>query len=199
MSDCCNIADIHTLFTPDDSHLPAGGSAAEDPRTSSTDTDQTPKSADGYCPVCGEAGRPIDRLSVKSMLTAEALASLNVAETFRFCAQAACDAVYFGDGGQVFSTSQVRVPVYQKDAGEHVNACYCFGWTRARIRAEIEATGVSTAATSIATHIKAGRCACEVNNPQGACCLGNVNQTVKAIRDDGLVTSSNDPKGGNRA
>lgn len=197
MSDCCSVANIHTLSSPGADHLPDGGSGAEGLRTSMAD--QTANSADGSCPTCGEAGRLIDRLTVKSMLTPPALASLDVAQTFRFCAKPACDTVYYGDGAQVFRTSQVRVPVYQKDAGEQVNACYCFGWTRARIRAEMDTEGTSTAATSIAAHIKAGRCACEVNNPQGACCLGNVNQTVKAIREEQLVISAGDAKGGNRS
>lgn len=29
------------------------------------------------------------------------------------------------------------------------------------------------------SHFQAGRCGCEVNNPQGACRLGNVNTVVR--------------------
>jgi hypothetical protein len=29
--------------------------------------------------------------------------------------------------------------------------------------------------------VKAGNCACEVRNPQGSCCLGNVQATVKQV------------------
>jgi len=31
--------------------------------------------------------------------------------------------------------------------------------------------------------VKAGRCACEVKNPSGACCLGEVNKAVKDARE----------------
>lgn len=31
-------------------------------------------------------------------------------------------------------------------------------------------------------HIKADRCGCEVNNPQGSCCLGNVSAFIKQVK-----------------
>jgi len=77
---------------------------------------------------------------------------------------------------QIFSTEQVKVPVFQKDRGLNVPVCYCFGWSRSRIQQEIIKTGKSSAETNIRSHIQAGRCGCEVNNPQGSCCLGNVRQ-----------------------
>lgn len=74
------------------------------------------------------------------------------------------------------------MPVYQKDSGADVPVCYCFGWTRATI-ADAAALGeADEVAPSIRAHIKAGRCGCEVNNPQGACCLGNVIGEVQAAK-----------------
>ncbi len=58
--------------------------------------------------------------------------------------------------------------------------CYCFAVTEADLRREIAETGRSTAAAEITEHVRAGRCACEVKNPQGSCCLGNV---ARAIRE----------------
>jgi hypothetical protein len=52
--------------------------------------------------------------------------------------------------------------------------CYCFGESEASIRDEIAETGRSTAVERIRAHIAAGRCACELRNPRGACCLGDV-------------------------
>lgn len=60
-------------------------------------------------------------------------------------------------------------------------ACYCFNWTRARIRKEIKQAGKSQAVQEISMHMKANRCGCEVNNPQGSCCLGNVRNYEKAV------------------
>lgn len=77
--------------------------------------------------------------------------------------------------------NDLKVPVFQKDLKEDVPACYCFNWTRARIREEIKQTGKSEAVLEISMHIKANRCGCEVNNPQGSCCLGNVSSFIKQV------------------
>jgi hypothetical protein len=33
----------------------------------------------------------------------------------------------------------------------------------------------------VTEHIRAGRCGCNVNNPQGSCCLGNIQAVVKEL------------------
>jgi hypothetical protein len=45
--------------------------------------------------------------------------------------------VYYGDQGAEFAKEDVKVSVFQKYLGQHVNACYCFGWTREKIAEEI--------------------------------------------------------------
>ena len=59
--------------------------------------------------------------------------------------------------------------------------CYCFGESEASIRAEFEACRRSLAAERIREHITAGRCACELRNPRGTCCLGDVIAAVKRV------------------
>lgn len=67
--------------------------------------------------------------------------------------------------------------------------CYCLGETEEEgIRAKVEATGQSRATERIRAHIAAGRCACDVRNPRGRCCLGDVIATterVQAENDEG--------------
>lgn len=46
---------------------------------------------------------------------------------------------------------------------------------------ELEETGRTTALKEITIHTKAGRCGCEVNNPEGSCCLGNVNRLIDSF------------------
>jgi hypothetical protein len=77
--------------------------------------------------------------------------------------------------------SDVRRPVTQKDPA-HAPVCYCFGFTPAMVQEEIRSTGKSTIVERIATEMKAGFCACEIRNPQGSCCLGNVKAAVKAAQ-----------------
>jgi hypothetical protein len=124
-------------------------------------------------------GKRVQTITLKSLLIPSALENLNPNTAYYFCAAPDCPIVYFNEEGQIFSTEQVKVPVFQKDRGLNVLVCYCFGWSRDRIQQEIIKTGKSSAETNIRSHIKAGRCGCEVNNPQGSCCLGNVRQLSK--------------------
>ena len=114
------------------------------------------------------------------MLTQVALRQVSTA-AHRFCPDPRCDIVYFAEDGRTYSKADLRVPVWQKEpAGARV-VCYCFGENEADIRSEIEINGRSDAAQRVRAHIKAGRCACEVRNPLGMCCLGDVSAAVKRV------------------
>jgi hypothetical protein len=89
--------------------------------------------------------------------------------------------VYFGEG-QVFRQDDVLVPVFQKGPEGRRTVCYCFDLSEDAVRREVEGTGVSASAERIKSLVRDGRCACEVRNPQGSCCLGNVAALVKAAQ-----------------
>jgi hypothetical protein len=89
--------------------------------------------------------------------------------------------VYFGDAGDRFETHDLRVPVWHKEpAGERL-LCYCFGENERDVRGELAEHGRSAVVDRIRTHIAAQRCACDIRNPRGACCLGDVIAAVKRI------------------
>ena len=52
--------------------------------------------------------------------------------------------------------------------------CYCFDWTKEKIKQYAEKGLTPNPVEHIRENIKEKRCGCEVNNPQGSCCLGNV-------------------------
>ena len=136
--------------------------------------------SDAICQWCGVKGSSVDVGTVKALLIETALQRFR-ATNYRFCAQPTCAVVYFGLDGQTFTTADVRVPVWQKQSfGERV-VCYCFGENEAEMRRELEERGDSAAVQRIRDHIAAGRCACEVRNPKGACCLGDVTAAVKRV------------------
>jgi hypothetical protein len=141
------------------------------------------------CPVSGSPGRAVDRQTVKALLTEHALRRLAPGE-YRFCPDADCDVVYFGLGNVRFTTGDVRVGVWQKQPVGDRQVCYCFGESEASIRAEIEAEGYSSAAPRIRDHIAAGRCACEIRNPRGSCCLGDVIAAVERATAASIVATA---------
>lgn len=144
--------------------------------------DPSPKSdAVLRCPASGTAGKPVDRATVKALLTEAALQRLPYGN-LRFCPDADCDVVYFGTDGVRFSTTDVRVAVWQKLPFGARQLCYCFGESEASIQSEIELNGASAAVARIREHIAAGRCACDVRNPRGACCLGDVIAATQRVQ-----------------
>lgn len=132
---------------------------------------------DGDCPRCGRRGRSVDEITPKALLRSDALERRKGVQ-HRFCATPDCPVVYFGDG-EVFCREEVIVPVFQKERADARMVCYCFAVTDHDIRREIEQTGRSAAFDRISALVKAERCACEVRNPQGSCCLGNISSLVE--------------------
>jgi hypothetical protein len=131
------------------------------------------------CPECGHAGRKVGQITLLALLRPEALERRSAAE-HRFCPTASCEVVYFGER-EVFRRDDVLVPVFQKEGEGERTVCYCFAVREDQIRREIEASGRSASADRIKTLVQAERCACEVRNPQGSCCLGNVLAVAKAV------------------
>jgi len=132
------------------------------------------------CPACGALGKPVKRITLGALIKPEHRAKIPQRDGFCFCRSASCDVVYFLPKKILFCKEDLSVRVGLKEPDDQtVPACYCFGWTPEKIQAEIEATGKSTAVDQIKAQVKAGNCFCEITNPQGSCCLGNVNEAVK--------------------
>ncbi|MGE0454762.1 MAG: hypothetical protein AB7O37_10355 [Vicinamibacteria bacterium] len=140
---------------------------------------QLEAAAPGDCPECSHPGRSLDRITLRALLRPEALARLD-GTAFRFCPTAECRVAYFGHA-EVFHREDVAVPVFQKEPAGDRMVCHCFGIGECEIREEIEASGRSTASERVAALVQAGRCACELRNPQGTCCLGNLAVVAEAL------------------
>jgi hypothetical protein len=133
------------------------------------------------CRRCGDRGQKVERQTIESFLSAEARLRLKSGDYF-FDNSPDCDVVYFSNKlDSYFTKRDVRVRVGIKESEPPILICYCFGHTVESAQAEIQTTGRSTVATEITKEIQAGHCACEVKNPSGRCCLGEVNKTVRKL------------------
>jgi hypothetical protein len=121
----------------------------------------------------------VDLQTVKALLTSSALARIT-GSPHRFCPDPTCEIVYFSPG-DVYTAEDLRVPVWQKEHAGARLVCYCFGENEADIRREIDEHGASHAVERVRAHIRAGRCACEVRNPRGVCCLGDLIAAVTRV------------------
>jgi CopZ-like zinc binding protein len=139
------------------------------------------------CPLCGEIGRPVADATIRSMLGPELSRGLLATER-RFCKTPGCDVVYYAAAGPVVRKQEVRVRIGLKEKEDPIPLCYCFGFDRADVEREVAQTGHCTIPERIAADIVAGRCACQIRNPSGACCLGEVRAAAgEALRRAGSL------------
>ena len=89
----------------------------------------------------------------------------NKKQTYFFCDDPECEAVYFGQDDSVIKTTELRTTVGIKTKKKSSLLCYCFGVTfsNAEKKPEIK--------QFVIEKTKEGVCACEIQNPSGKCCL----------------------------
>lgn len=137
------------------------------------------------CKECGKEGKPVKEITLKSLVKKPRLQSIKVLDGFYFCETPDCEVVYFNnEQGSYLNKADVKVRVGIKETDDPIPVCYCFGWTRKKILNQFKQQGFSTAVQEISDKIKAGGCACEVNNPTGKCCLGEVSKLVKSASSE---------------
>ena len=133
------------------------------------------------CSSCNGQSRPVSRKTVLLMLKPELLERAMHGK-YSFCSARDCSIVYFEDkGGHQFTVADLRIRVGLKVTEDPIPLCYCFGFDESHVRDEIARTGSTTIPDRISKLIREGLCACESRNPSGACCLGEVQQTMKRI------------------
>ena len=133
------------------------------------------------CPQSRTLSGRVQLLTVEHMIKPELVGSISDSQYY-YCDAADCPVVYFTqDGSGTFTRGDLQVAVYDKDPGDDVNVCYCFDWTRGRITDQIKTTGSSTAFDKISDELNAGNCECDLKNPKGVCCLGDINKFAKEI------------------
>jgi hypothetical protein len=141
-------------------------------------SDQEPRQA--ACPVTGTTGTRVRLQTVKAILKDASLRRL-VPTTYYFCPEPACAIVYFSKHGECYSKDDVRTTVWQKEPAGSRLLCYCFGESEQTIATEIAATGTSNALDRVKEHVRSGRCACDVRNPRGTCCLTDLKAAIARL------------------
>ncbi len=144
---------------------------------------QKPKSnGQTPCPECGAVGRVVADETVQAILKAADATQLLAVER-RFCRTSTCEVLYYGADGRMVKKDAAIVRVGIKETEDPIPLCYCFGFNRADVRREVAEIGRCSIPARITAEVRAGRCACEVKNPSGACCLGEVNKAVKEAKE----------------
>ena len=138
------------------------------------------KGETSICKECGNKGRTVEDIVLKSLVSESKLQTIKSLKGFCFCETPACKVIYFNNEQQMYvHKADVNIRVGIKEIGPPLPVCYCFGWTQEKIFNQIKQLGYSTAVQEISARVKARECACEIKNPSGRCCLGEVNKVVR--------------------
>ena len=142
----------------------------------------TVKRSSSICPECDQRVKNVGRITLEHLLRDEKVSTLQDTNYY-FCSTPTCDVVYFAEGAeQYYSKADVKVRVGQKETADPVPICYCFDYTEQMIIDEINLTGTTLIPQRIRQEVQADTCECEIKNPQGTCCLGNIGRVVKIAK-----------------
>jgi hypothetical protein len=140
------------------------------------------------CPECGKTGKAVQGQTVKALLSVTLREVQEI--QYLFCGTQTCPVLYFStDSEQIFTVEKIRERVYQKEPeAVDVFICYCFRHTVGDLRAASPEKRIAIV-EDINTGINAKQCACDLRNPQGSCCLGNVQAMIKQLEKSAIATT----------
>jgi len=133
------------------------------------------------CPICAQKAKGVLSKTLLHLLTEEAKKKLSCFEGFYYCKTATCKVVYFR-GSEILTQDDMSVVVGLKEGAMPATVCYCFEWSKEKIKAELEETGRTTALEDIKAKMQNPGCSCEILNPSGGCCLGDVSKAIKELQ-----------------
>jgi hypothetical protein len=116
------------------------------------------------CPVNGKLGAVVPRKTILYHLAQPWRRELT-GQNYYFCADPACEVVYFDDDDSLIHKSELRTRVGLKELSNDALVCYCFGVTRQVAETEPQAKAF------VVEQTRQSRCACATYNPSARCCL----------------------------
>jgi hypothetical protein len=125
----------------------------------------------------------VSRRTLEHLLKPDVRAAI-VDAAYYFCETPTCDIVYFSDRPlHFFGREDLTVRVGIKESEPPIPVCYCFGFTEQDIVEDVARDAGGRIVQEITARVKAGLCACEITNPSGRCCLGNVRRVMRKARE----------------
>ena len=134
------------------------------------------------CPRCHIEAKGVLVNTLVSLLQEKTKESLFSLEGYHFCKTPSCSVVYFKDES-ILTQEDIKVTVGCKEGASPATVCYCFNWTKEKIQAQLKERGNCTALEDIKEKMKNLGCSCEILNPSGGCCLGDVGKTIDYLSD----------------
>lgn len=122
------------------------------------------------CPKCSERGLLVRNLTVRSLLKTESKNKFSD-NAYYLCMSTDCEVSYYSkEPNEVFTTKDVKVPIWYKKDVDPKYACYCNKITYEEAFNAVKETGLSEMSEVIEFLREKVKCACVAMNPSGQCC-----------------------------
>ena len=135
------------------------------------------------CAKCNEKAKGVLGKTVEHLVSDEAKEKLTCFDGFYYCKTPTCEVVYFRND-EILTQNDMSVVVGLKEGASPATMCYCFDWTKEKIRAQLHETGETNALEDIKAKMENPGCSCEILNPSGRCCLGDNTKVIKEIKKE---------------
>ena len=122
-----------------------------------------------YCPKCGSLGTAVSESTLDHQVR-ESHRS-RVGDAAWFCSFAKCNIAYFDLFESSVSVNELRTPVYPKDAGAPI--CACFAFTIEDLESDVS-DGTPTRIRELLAKSKSNDANCRVLAADGQCCMREV-------------------------
>lgn len=122
-----------------------------------------------YCPQCGSLGTAVSEATLDYHVPASIRARLGDAAWF--CGFAKCELAYFDLFESRVTVDELRSPVYPKDPGAPI--CACFSFTIEDLEDDV-AEGTPTRIRELLARSKSDAANCRVLAADGQCCMREV-------------------------
>ena len=133
------------------------------------------------CPKCNQKAKGVLEKTLNNLLNKNTKEKIICLSGFYYCKTPSCEVVYFRDN-QILTQKNMNIIVGLKKDAQPATVCYCFDWTKEKIKNDINQNGKTTALEDIKNKMNTIGCSCEILNPSGGCCLGDVSQAIKDIK-----------------
>ena len=126
------------------------------------------------CPENGEQGYGVEWRTVAAVT----MGPIPLRREYWRCGAPDCEIIYFAEDGHTLRATDLRFVAGSKSTSLDAVLCFCFLHCRRDFLLAPRQGREHALFSRIATEVKAGNCACEVRNPTGRCCLGEIKQEI---------------------
>ena len=132
------------------------------------------------CSSCQEKAKGVLSKTLNALLKEETKLTLECLDGFYYCKTSWCKTIYFRED-KILTQKDINVIVGLKEGANPATVCYCFDWTKEKIKDELLRTNKTVALDDIKNKMNTLGCSCEVLNPSGGCCLGDTTKMIKEV------------------